>query len=79
MLAGWIAAAAGLELTDAPMTVGPVRAGDTLTLERDGNGWRLSGRASRLPYARAAGAIVLIAEVRMARWRSRWTAPRAPR
>ena len=34
-----------------PMTVGPVRAGDTLTLERDGNGWRLSGRASRLPYA----------------------------
>ena len=29
MLAGWIAAAAGLELTDQPMTVGPVRAGDT--------------------------------------------------
>ena len=28
MLAGWIAAAAGLELTDQPMTVGPVRAGD---------------------------------------------------
>ena len=62
MLAGWIAAAAGLELTDAPMTVGPVRAGDTLTLERDGNGWRLSGRASRLPYACSAGRIVLIAD-----------------
>ena len=62
MLAGWIAAAAGLELTDQPMTVGPVRAGDTLTLERDGNGWRLSGRASRLPYARAARRIVLIAD-----------------
>ena len=62
MLAGWIAAAAGLELTDQPMTVGPVRAGDTLTLARDGNGWLLSGRASRLPYARAAGRIVLIAD-----------------
>ena len=62
MLAGWIAAAAGLELTDQPMTVGPVRAADLLTLERDGNGWRLSGRASRLPYARAAQRIVLIAD-----------------
>jgi acyl-CoA dehydrogenase len=62
MLAGWIAAAAGLELTDAPMTVGPVRASDTLTLERDGNGWRMSGRASRLPYARSARRIVLIAD-----------------
>jgi acyl-CoA dehydrogenase len=62
MLAGWIAASAGLELTDQPMTVGPVRAGDNLTLERDGNGWRLSGRASRLPYARAARRIVLIAD-----------------
>ena len=31
------------------MTVGPVRAGDRLTLERDGNGWRLSG--TRQPAA----------------------------
>jgi len=62
MLAGWIAAAAGLELTDAPMTVGPVRAGDTLTLERDGNGWRLNGHATRLPYASSAARIVLIAD-----------------
>jgi hypothetical protein len=33
------------------MTVGPVRPADKLTLERDGNGWRLSGAATRLPYA----------------------------
>src|ERR1700752_3390016 len=32
MLAGWIAASSGLELTDAPMTAGPVRTGDKLTL-----------------------------------------------
>ena len=62
MLAGWIAASAGLELDDSPMTVGPVRAGDALTLERDGNGWRLSGEASRLPYARCVGRVVLIAD-----------------
>lgn len=62
MLAGWIASAAGLEVTDAPMTVGPVRAGDRLTVAQDGNGWRLSGTASRLPYARAVGRIVLIAD-----------------
>ena len=44
------------------MTVGPVRAEDRLTLARDGNGWRLSGRASRLPWAAQAGRIVLLAD-----------------
>lgn len=63
MLAGWIAAAAGLELTDRPMTVAPVVGSDRLTLTQDGTGtWRLSGRASRVPYARFAERIVLIAE-----------------
>jgi acyl-CoA dehydrogenase len=62
MLAGWAAAAAGLEVSDAPMTVGPVRAGDTLKFERDGNGWRLNGTASRLPYARDAARVVLLAD-----------------
>ena len=62
MLAGWIAANAGLELTDGPMSVGPVRSGDRLTLRRDGNGWRLSGTAGRLPYARDAERIVLLAD-----------------
>jgi acyl-CoA dehydrogenase len=62
MLAGWVAAGAGLEPVDGPMTVGPVRASDALTLERDGNGWRLSGSASRLPYAGDAARIVLIAD-----------------
>ncbi|HET8997240.1 MAG TPA: acyl-CoA dehydrogenase family protein, partial [Acetobacteraceae bacterium] len=62
MLAGWIAASSGLELSDGPMSVGPVRASDTLTLQRDGNGWRLSGTASRLPYARDADRIVLLAD-----------------
>jgi acyl-CoA dehydrogenase len=62
MLAGWVAASAGIETTDGPMTVGPVRAGDRLSLVRDGNGWRLSGTASRLPYAANAERIILIAD-----------------
>jgi acyl-CoA dehydrogenase len=62
MLAGWVAAGAGLEPSDGVMTVGPVRARDRLTLERDGNGWRLSGVAGRLPYASHAAKTVLIVD-----------------
>lgn len=62
MLAGWVAASAGLDTVDGPMTVGPVRASDVLTLTADGNGWRLNGTASRLPYATNAERIILIAD-----------------
>jgi acyl-CoA dehydrogenase len=62
MLAGWIAASAGLELSDGPMTAGPASLADFLAVERDGNGWRLSGVASRLPYATHAARTVLIAD-----------------
>ena len=62
MLAGWAAASCGLETSDGPMTVGPVRTADSLTLTRDGNGWRLSGAATRLPYASYAVRTVLIAD-----------------
>lgn len=62
MLAAWIASTAGLPVSEMPMTVGPVRGGDQLSLERDGNGWRLSGRASRLPWATDAERIVLLAD-----------------
>jgi acyl-CoA dehydrogenase len=62
MLAGWVAAGAGLEPSDGAMTVGPVRSSDRLALERDGNGWRLSGVASRLPYAAHVSKTVVIAD-----------------
>lgn len=62
MLAGWAAASCGLETSDGPMTVGPVRSSDRLTLGRDGNGWRLSGTASRLPYASFSARAVLIVD-----------------
>jgi alkylation response protein AidB-like acyl-CoA dehydrogenase len=62
MLAAWVAFSAGFAVTDKPMAVGPVRAGEQLSLERDGNGWRLSGTAARLPWASQAGQIVLIVD-----------------
>jgi acyl-CoA dehydrogenase len=62
MLAGWIAASAGLEPSDGPMTVGPVRGSDRLSIDRDGNGWRLSGKASRIPYAAHATKTILVAD-----------------
>ena len=62
MLAGWAAASCGLETSDGPMTVGPVRAADKLALARDGNGWRLSGVAARVPYALFATRTVLIVD-----------------
>jgi acyl-CoA dehydrogenase len=61
MLAAWIASSAGFIVGEQIMTVGPVRASDKLTLERAGNGWRLFGRASRLPWGKQAERIVLIA------------------
>jgi alkylation response protein AidB-like acyl-CoA dehydrogenase len=54
MLAAWAASFAGFTVDEGPMTVGPVRAGETLRLERDGNGWRLFGRASRVPWGKQA-------------------------
>lgn len=62
MLAAWIASGARLDVSDGPMTVGPVRTSDRLTLSRDGNGWRLSGQASRLPWVSNAARIVLLAD-----------------
>jgi acyl-CoA dehydrogenase len=61
MLAAWIASSAGFTVGEQVMTVGPVRASDKLTLERADNGWRLYGRASRLPWGKQAERVVLIA------------------
>ncbi|HET6182021.1 MAG TPA: acyl-CoA dehydrogenase family protein [Acetobacteraceae bacterium] len=62
MIAAWLAAEAGLETTDGPMSFGPVRKEDRLMLERDGAGWRLSGTAARVPWGRQAEKLVLLAE-----------------
>ena len=61
MLAGWLLSAAGIALPDGPLAVAPVRAGDALSASRDGKGWRLQGKAGRVPWAAASSAIVVLA------------------
>jgi len=62
LLGSWLLAAAGLAQPGGPLTVAPVREGDELTAKRDGARWRLDGKASRVPWARGAAAIVVVAD-----------------
>ncbi len=63
MLAGWLLSAAGIALPGAgPLAIAPVREGDALVASRDGAGWRLRGRAARVPWASQAEAIVVLAK-----------------
>ena len=61
MLAGWLLARAGLAVPDGVLTLAPVRKGEALSLIRDGDGWRLSGTASRVPWGRDAEAVAVLA------------------
>ncbi|MDT7949945.1 MAG: acyl-CoA dehydrogenase family protein [Acetobacteraceae bacterium] len=61
MLAGWLLARAGLPVPEGVLTLAPVRRGERLELAREGNGWRLRGTASRVPWARDAAALAVLA------------------
>jgi acyl-CoA dehydrogenase len=61
MLASWLLAGAGLGIPDGPLTAGPVREGETVTLTRAGAGWHLSGTLTRIPWARDVDRIVVLA------------------
>jgi acyl-CoA dehydrogenase len=56
-------ARAGLEVPLGPMTVAPVRRDETLALSRGGNAWRVNGAVSRVPWGRAVGHVVTVADV----------------
>jgi acyl-CoA dehydrogenase len=62
MLAGAILAEAGLDAPLGPMTVAPVHIDEGLTLARQGGGWALSGRASRVPWGARAEHVVVVAD-----------------
>ena len=62
MLAGTILAEAGLDAPLGPMTVAPVHADERLTLARQGAGWTLSGRATRVPWGARAEHVVVVAD-----------------
>lgn len=63
MLASWLAAGAGLEVPDGPLTVAPVANGEALSLARAGAGWRVEGTAGRIPWGRTKDiGVALLAE-----------------
>src|SRR5690606_9241166 len=62
VFATWLLLGAGMAMAPGPMTVAPVMRGDRLVLERAGGGWRLTGKARRIPWGRHASRIVVLAE-----------------
>jgi acyl-CoA dehydrogenase len=63
VVAGALLSRAGLEVPLGPLTLAPVRRGETLTLARSGTAWKVSGTATRVPWGRAAGHVVTVADV----------------
>ena len=64
-LAGWLLASAGLPVPHGPLTVGPVleeKLTEVLTAVKDGATWRVSGALKRVPFARVAKQLVLLAD-----------------
>ncbi len=60
-LAGWLLSRAGLSVPQGPLTIGAVL-DDRLTATQDGNTWRVSGALKRVPFARIARQLVLLAD-----------------
>jgi len=58
LMAGWLLAHAGIMVPNGPMTIAPVHSDGTIKLRPDG---RLGGRARRVPFARDAGHIAVLA------------------
>ncbi len=66
MLASWLLAGARLHIPDGPLTVGPVREGETVALTETASGWHIAGTLTRIPGARDVQRIVVLAGDRIA-------------
>lgn len=64
LLAAWALAAAGLALPAGPATVAVGRPDDAVELTGGPGRWRVSGRLHRVPWARAAERVVVLAPQR---------------
>lgn len=63
VVASWLLAGAGLDVPPGPLTLAPVDAGDRLSLEGAGGQGTVSGTATRVPWGRAAGHVVIVTEL----------------
>lgn len=59
LIAGWLLSQAGIPVPNRPLTIAPVHADGRIML---GPGGTLSGRARRVPFARNAGHIAVLAQ-----------------
>lgn len=59
-LAAWLLSGAGLSVPQGPLSIGALL-DDTVTATQDGNRWRVSGTLKRVPFARIATQLVLLA------------------
>lgn len=59
MMASWLLAGAGLEIPDGPLSAGPVREGESVTLTSSASGWHITGTLTRIPWARNVERIVV--------------------
>jgi len=66
MLASWLLAGAGIAVPDGPLTAGPVREGERVSLTPAGGGWCVSGTITRVPWARNVDRFVILANARVA-------------
>jgi acyl-CoA dehydrogenase len=66
MLAGWLLAGAGLTIPDGPLTIGPVRDNEAVTLTQSPTGWLATGTLTRIPWARDVDHLVVLADQRVA-------------
>lgn len=66
MLASWLLAGAGLNIPDGPLSAGPVRDGESVTLTPAHDGWRITGTLTRIPWARDVAHLAVLADARVA-------------
>jgi len=59
LIAGWLLTRAGIPVPNGPLTIAPIHADGRITLGPDGT---LTGRARRVPFARNAGHIAVLAQ-----------------
>lgn len=61
MLAGWMLAASGLPVPRGALAAGPPHR-EALTARHDGSRWKLDGTLARVPWARCASRLILLAQ-----------------
>ena len=63
MLAGWLLAGASLKVPFGPLSIAPVRPGETLGLTQADGGWLLAGKVTRIPWGAAAAHVAVLAKI----------------